>query len=259
MPDHLQLRLHHPAAQPTLIHLPGLHGDWTLLGPFRKALAGRARLVETTYPRHAGWLLADYARAVEQALREQDVNEGWLLAESFSSQVGWQLVAQQMERAEQGGFQLHGLILVGGFIRHSWPWGVRLTQLASGAVPAWLLERLCRLYGRRHCGDPETATEMAEFVRRRLQPGDRAAITSRYQLIARADFRPVARRATLPVFHLSGAMDPLVPWPLVRTWLRRHCPGFRASHIIRRGGHNVLLSAPAASAEQILAWVTNDS
>jgi hypothetical protein len=32
-------------------------------------------------------------------------------------------------------------------------------------------------------------------------------------------------------------------------------PGFGASRILRRTGHNHLLDAPAESADQILAWI----
>jgi len=51
MAEELQLRIHGEGSLPTLIYLPGLHGDWTLIGGFRQALAGRARFVEVTYPR----------------------------------------------------------------------------------------------------------------------------------------------------------------------------------------------------------------
>ena len=257
MPESLQLRVHHPEVRPALVHLPGLHGDWTLLGPFRRALGGRACLVETTYPRRPDWRLDDYAAAMDGALAERGLREGWVLAESFSSQVGWQWVARQLDRPETTGFRLLGLILVGGFIRHSWPWGVRACRLASAAGPPWLRDRLCSLYTRGpQTRDPAGAEDFREFVRRRLVPADRDAITQRYRLIADTDLRPVARRARLPVYHLSGAWDPLVPWPLVRAWLRRECPGYRASRIVRQGGHNVLLSAADISAEQILEWVT---
>ena len=51
MAEELQLRIHGEASLPTLIYLPGLHGDWTLIGGFRHALGGRVRFVEVTYPR----------------------------------------------------------------------------------------------------------------------------------------------------------------------------------------------------------------
>ena len=50
-PDRLQTRVYGDPSRRTLIYLPGLHGDWTLVGSFRKALGGRVRFVEITYPR----------------------------------------------------------------------------------------------------------------------------------------------------------------------------------------------------------------
>jgi len=259
MTESLQLRVHGGEAGPTLIHLPGLHGDWTLLGPFRAALDGGARLVETTYPRRPEWVLDDYAAELERALSAQGIGRAWLLAESFSSQVAWQLLGRQESRGEAKGFEIAGLILVGGFVKHPWPWGVRIAHGASRATPLWVLKRLCALYGksasRRCCASPEVTGEIEEFVRRRTIQADRDAMTSRYRLIRTADLRPVARQTRLPVFHLSGAIDPLVPWWSVAAWLRRDCPGFRASRIVRRAGHNVLLDAPGESVKQILAWI----
>src|SRR5215831_3221612 len=91
----VQIRIHGGAASPTLIYLPGLHGDWTLVGSFRKALAGRVRFVEVTYPRTLDWSLDDYARGVEEGLAANGISDGWLLAESFGSQVAWPLLARK--------------------------------------------------------------------------------------------------------------------------------------------------------------------
>src|SRR5947209_8660937 len=85
--ESLQLRIHGSPALPTLIYLPGLHGDWTLIGRFRRALGNRVRFVEVTYPRTLDWSLADYAAGVEAALSSSRINTGWILAESFGSQV----------------------------------------------------------------------------------------------------------------------------------------------------------------------------
>ncbi len=261
MTDLLEFRLHASPSPTTLLYLPGMHGDWTLLGPFRRALGGRARLAEATYPRRTDWRLDDYARAVERAASAEGITRPWLLAESFSSQVSWTMIARALDGASPLRFE--GLILAGGFVRHPWPWGVRLAHGASRAVPSWLLQQLCALYGRSACrrcsADVEIASEIAEFVRRRVDPEDRAAVTSRYRLIAGADLRSIACRTRLPVFHLSGAIDPIVPWWLVRHWLEQNCPGFRVSRILPRTGHNHLLDAPAESADQILAWVRSVS
>ena len=242
---------------PTFLHLPGLHGDWTLLGPLRQELAGRARLIEVTYPRRLDWSLADYARAVALAVSAHRIDRCWLLGESFSSQVAWQLLDLRRNSPGACPLEFEGLILVGGFVRHPWPWGVLLARCASALVPIWLLRLACACYGqlaRRRCPSPQGLAELREFVARRSTSGDRAAITARYRLIHANDPRPTASTATLPVFQLSGAWDPIVPWWQVRPWLRRHCPGYVSSRILWTAGHNVLLSAPQVCARQLLAW-----
>ena len=99
------------ASLPTLIYLPGLHGDWTLIGGFRHAIGDRVRFVEITYPRTLTWSLDDYAAAVETALTKKGITRGWLLGESFSSQVVWAMVAR-------GTFAAQGVILAGGFVKY---------------------------------------------------------------------------------------------------------------------------------------------
>ncbi|MDE3068653.1 MAG: hypothetical protein KGJ60_14045, partial [Verrucomicrobiota bacterium] len=83
MEEELQLRIHGDGSLPALIYLPGLHGDWTLIGGFRNAVAGKVRFVELTYPRALGWLLDDYAAAIETALSRHGISRAWLLGESF--------------------------------------------------------------------------------------------------------------------------------------------------------------------------------
>src|ERR1035441_2694377 len=101
----------------------------------RRALAGRVRFVEVTYPRTLTWSLEDYAKGLETALAEQGILGGWLLGESFSSQVVWSLVA----RAQ---FRIEGVILAGGFGRHPMRWGVRLAERLSGGLPLAVLTRI---------------------------------------------------------------------------------------------------------------------
>jgi len=92
MNDQLKMRVHGEAPLPTLIYLPGLHGDWTLVSSFRAAIAGRVRFVEFSYPRTTTWSLDDYAREIERMLLGQGIERGWLLGESFGSQPAWQVV-----------------------------------------------------------------------------------------------------------------------------------------------------------------------
>ena len=68
MSEQLQLRIHGDDSLPPLIYLPGLHGDWTLVGGLLQALNGKVRFVEITYPRTLDWSLEDYAAAIEAAL-----------------------------------------------------------------------------------------------------------------------------------------------------------------------------------------------
>ena len=63
--ENLSLRIHGNPALPTLIYLPGLHGDWTIIGGFGRALASWARFVEFTYPRTLDWSLDDYAATLK--------------------------------------------------------------------------------------------------------------------------------------------------------------------------------------------------
>ncbi len=252
-PEQLQLRVHGDASLPTLIHLPGLHGDWTLVSSFKAAVAGRFRFVEMTYPRTLEWSLADYAAHIRAALREHGITHGWIIGESFGSQIVWPFL-----QLGEDGFTVDGVILAGGFVRHPWNWLVRLGHYMNNRWPRWFFRLALFVYGQyaklRHRRAPETLACISEFVQRRLEPLDRQAMRHRLALIAANDPRPIAQQTRLPVFALVGLVDPLVPAVPVLRWLRRNCPGFRDSRLIWRADHNVLGTAPAASAEQILRW-----
>jgi pimeloyl-ACP methyl ester carboxylesterase len=252
-PENLQIRVHGSSDQPVLIYLPGLHGDWTLVGSFRAALAGRVRFVEFTYPRTTSWSLADYGAQVEAALLEQGITHGWLLGESFGSQVAW-----AVEALPKPQFHADGLILAGGFVRHPLIRGVRIAHHIFGRVSQSSRQQFLRFYVRfasfRHRHAPETLAELPEFVARRTA-ADWAAARHRLQLIIDSDPRPVTRRLAVPVYYLAGLVDPLVPWPWVRGWLRCHCPTYRAGKTYWGADHNVLATAPKPAAEQILRWM----
>ena len=252
----IETRIHGPDDGLPLIYLPGLHGDWTLVSSFRAAVADRAQFAEFAYPCRCDWTLEDYAKEVVAALVSSRIREGWLLGESFSSQVAWKIL-ELHERGEIA-FAPMGLVLVGGFVRHPVIWGVHGFHAAHRLMPWWCFRSLLKFYARyaqlRHRHAPETLASISEFVERRTQ-ADRLAIASRYPLIAGNDAREVARRTTLPVYALAGFFDPIVPWPPVHSWLRRNCPGFRGSRVIINADHNVLGTAPQKSAEQVLRWI----
>src|SRR6185503_14871092 len=100
MDDGLQMRVHGDASLPTLVYLPGLHGDWTLVSSFRAAIAGKVRFVEFTYPRTTTWSLDDYAREIEERLLAHGIERGWLLGESFGSLPAWQVVKRFLGRLD---------------------------------------------------------------------------------------------------------------------------------------------------------------
>ncbi len=238
----------HDGPGPTVIYLPGLHGDWGLIGAFRRALGERVRFVEFSYSKEELSLEA-LAELVHAELTAKGVTSGWILGQSFGSQVGWALVAR--------GFAADGVVLAGGFVRHPWPWGAVLFR-AILAAPAWLIgpgyrayTAVCNAAARRGADE---ARELMAFAENR-GPAEWRASAWRLSLIARADPRPVARAFRSPVHYLGGMIDPLVPWPLVTRWLQRECPGYKGEAIIRAADHNVLGSSPRESAERVLAWL----
>ena len=73
MTDDLKMRAHGDASLPTLVYLPGMHGDWTLVSSFRAAIAGRVRFVEFTYPRTTTWSLDDYAATLRRVFARYEI------------------------------------------------------------------------------------------------------------------------------------------------------------------------------------------
>jgi pimeloyl-ACP methyl ester carboxylesterase len=251
MTEKLELRVYGDESLPTLIYLPGLHGDWTLVSSFRRALGGRVRFVEMTYPRTLEWTLDDYAAAIEAALAGQGIDGGWLLGESFGSQVLWALVARSR-------LQTEGVILAGGFVRHPMRWGVRLAGRICGGISLGLLTRVLFGYAKvarfRYRHSPEVQANVREFIDRRTAL-DLQAAKHRLYLIAQNDLRPVARQADMPVYALTGLIDPIVPWCFVRPWLRRNCPTLREYRFVWHADHNVLGTGSEAAAEYVVRWI----
>lgn len=249
--EQLKSRVYGDSSKPTLIYLPGLHGDWTLVGGFREALGGRVRFVEFTYPRTLTWSLENYAEAIEQALAGQGIRRGWLLGESFGSQVVWSLVERKQ-------FGVEAIVLAGGFVRHPMHRGMKVAERLCASIPLSVMTRVMFGYAKlarfRYRRSPVTLAGIQEFIVRRTEL-DRQAATHRLRLVGQNDPCPVAHQVTAPVYALTGVADPIVPWVLVRHWLKRNCPQLRDYQIIWQADHNVLGTAPKASAEQVLRWM----
>ena len=247
----MQLRVHGPAQGERLIYLPGVHGDWTLIGSFARAVSDSVQLIQVTYPRSLSWSLSDYATHVEQRLAQEKVESGWLLGESFGSQVVWAILSA-------GRFQAKGVILAGGFAQYPFPFMAALAAWLTGRASFKLLRLAFRGYvvasRARFRRSPETLTGLNEFLARRTQI-DCLALRHRLDLVARNDPRAMARSAALPVYALTGFWDPIVPWPPAARWLKRNCPGFRGHKVLWQADHNVLGTAPRAAAAQIQKWI----
>jgi pimeloyl-ACP methyl ester carboxylesterase len=102
---------------------------------------------------------------------------------------------------------------------------------------------------------PEIVADISEFIARWTEL-HRQAAAHRLRLVAQNDPSAVARQLRLPFYAITGAIDPIVPWPSVGYWLRRNCPGLREHKIIWRADHNVLSTAPHAAADQVVRWIT---
>ena len=253
--EKLQIRIHNPEVSPTLVYLPGLHGDWTLIGGFRKALGQRARFVETAYPRTLTWSLDDYAAGIEEMLADAGIKEGWLLGESFGSQIVWPLL-------NRGRFRVHGVVLAGGFARHPIKLAVRMAERLAGSIPLAVLVRILFGYARfarlRFRKSPETLAAINEFIARRTKL-DQQAAQHRLHLLTVTDPCEIVKAATLPIYGLTGLFDPIVPWIFVRPWMRKHCEALRAYRIIYKADHNVLGTAPKVAADQVIQWLNSAS
>jgi pimeloyl-ACP methyl ester carboxylesterase len=251
MVEKLQLRVHGDPSLPALIYLPGMHGDWTLIGGFRAAVAGKVRFVEMAYPRTLTWSLDDHAAAIEEALSQNGIATGWLLGESFGSQLIWSLMAR-------GKFQPQGIILAGGFVQHPAHRFMRFMEKIAGRISWKLFVKVVFGYAKfarfRYRDSPETLASLDEFIARRT-PEDKQAAQYRLHLVAKNDPRPIVMKVNVPIYALSGFLDPLVPWPLVRRWLRKKCPAFRDFKMIRRADHNVLNTGTKEAASWVLKWM----
>ena len=249
--EFLELRTYGLPSRPALIYLPGLHGDWTIIGGFRRALGECVRFVEMNYPRTLTWSLDDYASAIVAGLRANGVEHGWLLGESFGSQIGWAMLAR-------GDFAVDGVILAGGFVRHPSRLGVQLVTGLAGGIPLNWLVRILFGYAHikqfRYRHSVEAMNAIREFLARRTEL-DRQAAKHRLGLVARYDPSAIARQARVPIYALTGAFDPVVPWWPVRRWLRKNCPALRDYKVIWPAEHNVLSGAPEATAQLVLQWM----
>lgn len=252
-PSELRLEAHGASAGPVLLYLPGVHGDNTLLGSFRARLGGEVRLLEVVYPVRASGTLDDLATAVWHSVARVSSGPVWLLAESFGSQVAWAMLRQPPP------LEVRGVILAGGFVRHPWPWAVRLTRFLLGQMTPGAVRAFFRIYPHwarlAYRNAPEVAAALPEFVARRRRPADHAALIHRLRLIELADGRETVRQLRVPVWQLTGRWDPIVPWWSVRRWLRQNCPAYEGTAVQPAADHVVLATDAAGSVAAVRQWM----
>ncbi len=219
------MRVYGDASLPTLIYLPGMHGDWTLISGFRAAVAGKVRFVEMTYPRTLTWSLDDHAAAIEEALSQKRHHQRLAPRRilRLSTHVG---------HARSWKIKAKGAILAGGFVRHTGHRFMRLIEKIAGRISWALFVKIVFGYAKfarfRYRRSPETVASLDEFIARR-SPLDKQAAQYRLHLIARNDPGLAAKKTKVPIYAVSGFWDPLVPWPMVRRWLKRIVPPFASS------------------------------
>lgn len=251
--EKLQMRVHGKPDAPCVVYVPGIHGDWTLVQGLRAELESQVRFVEFTYPRRMDWTLEDYSSEILRALHEAGIHKAWLIGESFGSQPVWQILARE-DRA----LEVEGVILAGGFVRYPAPRMLKAAQWWIGRTTPRSLQNTLEAYrsyaGIRFRKNPVVRAGIEDFIARRTME-DVQVIRQRMGLIATNDPRGIVRELRLPVFALTGLFDPVVPaWPVFH-WLRRNCPGYVDGRVILSADHNVLSTAPQASARQILRWM----
>lgn len=243
---------------PVLVYLPGVHGDDTLLGSFQAQVGDDIRLVAFTYPLSTNVNLPDLAAGVWTQLRSLTDQPVWLLAESFGSQVAWAMLAQGQTTPGMT-LPVRGLVLAGGFVRHPWPWAVAAVRCLLGSLSPSVIRGFFRIYPWwarfAYRNAPEILAALPEFVARRREPADQAAMLHRLLLIQLADLRDVARETGLPVYQLTGLWDPVVPWPWVGSWLRRNCPGWRETAVVTGADHVVLGTGTASAVAAVRRWL----
>ena len=59
----------------------------------------------------------------------------------------------------------------------------------------------------------------------------------------------------MPIYAITGLIDPIVPWIFVRQWLKKNCRELRDYKVITLSDHNVLGNSAEKSAEQVLKWM----
>ena len=183
---------------PTIVYLPGTHGNDAFYGSFRTRFPQRAGRC-LTYPVNSGWDLNGYTEWLKKELG--GLRSYVLLAESFGS-----LLAIAHGAEDPAG--LRGIVFLGGFVRSPYPmlpsWIAHLVpspqnQFMSGIGASLLLEK----GNRNHYELDEVSTALTGLSRRDLR--------DRLRVVLKADLRDQLSRIRAPFIALQGSDDRIVP------------------------------------------------
>ena len=236
---------------PTIIYLPGVHGDWTAQSRARPLLSRDFHLVETAYPRVDSWSIDDFAGALKDLLDGLGIESAHIVGESFGSLVGWQFGIAHPDR-------VRSYTLVGGFARSP---RFRVAAAAAAAlksIPTGMLESAIDLYvaGKSALGEHRETFDTGAYPATRTQRGLQAT-ANRMSIIQRTDFRGLLHQVRFPVRYVGGARDIVVPVRREIATLIAHLPphcDFQ-SELLSGAAHNIIASHPRETVEQITRWV----
>lgn len=257
----VQIEVHETSTKENvIIILPGLHGDCSHLTSFLQEF-NTSQVITVKYlsSKRNKNTIEEYADSLFCALSIINAREGFIIAESFGSQVAWRFLELLKKNTAPFTFQVKALILAGGFLSHPFPRLVRLFSYLYGkARVSWL-----NLAFRAYFGFVSKATGAKKlpntFFEERSSLQDQKALISRMELMQN-DFRKIAENIRCNVYLLVGFWDVIaVPWPLNYFYLNKYCPKFEAKwDYCFWGDHAVLYSEPKKSASIIKNWIKRE-
>ena len=149
-------------------------------------------------------------------LLAEGIDKGWLLAESWGSQPAWALVGRNLKTAASR-FQVKGLILAGGFVKHPFGWGPGLLGWIGAHMPMGFYRSattvLCRVF---------------KIAAPRTGPGRRTALMNLWPVGPALDREAMLHRLDLSWPHAIPAPLPGKPASrciISRAWWIRSCRG----------------------------------
>ncbi len=229
---------------PTLVLLPGLHGNGVLFRPLLESLPSAVTAIVVSYPEHQPLGYRELLPIVLAALPTS--GPFVLLGESFSGPLAI-LAAATRPRG------LVGVVLCGSFVRNPHPC---IPSWAAVLVRPWqfrLFPRFSRWKALLSGYSTEALRELIQEALSRVAP---AVLACRVREVLRADVTRELASCTVPVLYLRGTNDWVVPaWNVAS--VRRCCPQLQVAEF--PAPHLVLQVATAPALEVILRMLRDHS